>query len=45
MKNGLLHILYLMAILAFHSCSHEWFDGDFFKLVQKHMMKYHKKYK
>ena len=28
MKNGLLHILYLMAILAFHSCSHEWFDGD-----------------
>ena len=28
MKNGLLHILYLMAILAFHSYSHERFDGD-----------------
>ena len=27
-KKGLLHILCLMAILAFHSCSHEWFDGD-----------------
>ena len=28
MKKGLLHILCLMAILAFHSCSHERFDGD-----------------
>ena len=28
MKNGLLHILCLMAILAFHSCSHEWFGGN-----------------
>ena len=28
MTKGLLSILCLMAILAFHSCSHEWFDGD-----------------
>ena len=28
MKKGLLPILCLMAILAFHSCSHERFDGD-----------------
>ena len=26
-KKGLLHILCLMAILAFHSCSHEWLDS------------------
>ena len=28
MKNGFLPILCFMAILAFHSCSHERFDGD-----------------
>ena len=28
MNKGLLHILCLVAILAFHSCSHERFDGD-----------------
>ena len=28
MTKGLLPILCLMAILAFHSCSHEKFDGD-----------------
>ena len=28
MKKGLLPILCFMAILAFHSCSHERFDGD-----------------
>ena len=28
MTKGLLPILCLMAILAFHSCSHERFDGD-----------------
>ena len=28
MKKGLLHILCLVAILAFHSCSHEWFGGN-----------------
>ena len=28
MKKGLLHILCLIAILAFHSCSHERFSRD-----------------
>ena len=28
MKKGLLRIFCLMAILAFHSCSHEWFGGN-----------------
>ena len=28
MNKGLLHILCLVAILAFHSCSHEWFGGN-----------------